>query len=171
MKTKIMLLIFLAFAVSKTVVAQKVSLNSRVNMVLPSKTQKITTADLTAIAKQNDIQVVSLPNSENRSVYLTDNVLVTVFASKKPEKVDLDKVKKGLDEMAKGLSSYSSKIVSIKGNKFLITENTTENKLRFFGTNSSGTSSVNGLLEFNGSGREKAKAVLDSVIPNISFEQ
>ena len=168
---KIIVLICLGILSSSSIMAQKISLNDRVNIQLPSKIERISSDNLAVVAKQNDIKLAVLPNSENKSTYVKDDVIITLFASKKKEQVDLVKLKKGLDEWGKTLAGYSSKIIEVNGNKFLITQNNTESKIRFYGTNPEGTTSVNGLLEFNERSKSKASTTLESLMPSISFDK
>lgn len=171
MKTKLIILVCLGVMLSNSLKAQKISLSDRASLVLPVSSKKMTSTSATGFAKSNNIKLTEMPEGENKTIYVSDNVIITLMASQKPGKVDLVQLKKTMDEMAKSVTTYSSKIVNVKGNKFLLIEYVGISKIRFFSTNAAGTSSVNGILDFNETNRSKASAQLENVMENISFGQ
>lgn len=159
------------FLISANTFAQNATLNSKTSFSAPQGFIKKTDSEKMMIAKGRQIKAVELPKELNKASYAYGDLLVTLSSSEKAANVDLAKLKKGLDEFGSGSSTYSSKIVDVNGIKALVIENSAENKIRFYATNASGTSLINGLIEFEKENKSKASQILPEILKNIVFKQ
>lgn len=168
---KLILLLCSGLLISFISAAQRVQLNAKTSFDMPANSQKITDLNLKAIAKEKKIKINEFPSSENKSIFISNDVVITFFASEKSEKMDLVKLKKSFESMAEGQHTFKMRLLSQDGKKCLIMENPLRSNIRIFAVNELGNGEVSVLLEFNEENRAKANGLLNSVIKGIVFKE
>lgn len=156
---------------SSTSKAQRVNLSDLASLELPANAQKVAPENINALAKSKNINVQKSPETDHKTVYIYQDVVVTFRISKSKEKVDLVDLKKKLVALADGPSGMRFRSYAFNGNSFLVMENAHSGKLTVFGTNSKLDISIRVLLEFNEKNLTVAYTVLDKVLNGISFKR
>jgi len=169
MKIKI-ILAFLAMIITGSLKAQKIKLNEKVSIQPPSNSEKLTTSGVKSLATAKGIKTLDLPNTDGKYSFVQDDVIVTLIPSKKEEKVNLTMLKKGLDGMAQNKDNGSRKILSAGDKQYLVVENPWESKIWIYCTNATGSTLVNGVLEFKEENRSRAKSLVETVVRNIDLK-
>jgi hypothetical protein len=175
MKKKL-ILIFLVIQVviPVTLMAQKTQkLNSSVKITLDDTVQPMEQRAVEEFAQKNKIEFLSsYEGVKDRAINVVDGMIVTSVKMNTTKKKDLELLKKSIDAIAKSVnvSTHTSRIITDHGYKILIVENSTENRIKYDVVNSTGMSSVSGVIEFNSSKRLDAKSLLNSIIKTISFD-
>ncbi|MGQ7856554.1 hypothetical protein ACUN24_20145 [Pedobacter sp. WC2501] len=171
MKSKIILMILTGiFFIQSESYSQESTLNRNTTFSVPEGFVKQTESNRLAMTKSNQMKAAALPKGLNRLMYSYQDVFVTLSSTDKPQKADLETLKKGMDELSKGIPSYSSKIINVNGNKVLLIDNTVGERITFYATNSTGSSLVNGMLEFNRADHQKALGSVQAILKNINFK-
>ncbi|MEJ5993724.1 hypothetical protein WG904_04760 [Pedobacter sp. Du54] len=175
MKNNLKLLILLTGTILPSILkAQKTQkINNGVEITFKGVIEQVGQTAAEEYAKKNKIEYLSAYEGlKNRNIYTVDGIIFTSVKMNTAEKRGLEKLKKAIDERALSvnLKTYSSRIITNHGYKILVTENTAENRLNFTAIDSSGYSSVLGVLDFNPTKRSEAKLLLDDIIKSINFE-
>ena len=175
MKKKLKLVILILGGLLPTsLMAQKTQkLNNSVKITLKDTVQPMEHAAVKKFAQQNKIEYLSsYEGVEDRAICIVDGMILTSVKLNTVKKKDLELLKKSIDALAKSVNvtTLNSRIVTDHGYKILIIENSSENRIKYDAVDSSGMSSVSGVIEFNSSKRSDAKALLDSIIKTISFD-
>ncbi|MES2651048.1 MAG: hypothetical protein V4663_04875 [Bacteroidota bacterium] len=174
MKKKITLLIIQVALLPLALMAQKTQkLNNSVKITLKETVQPMEERAVEEFAQKNKIEYLSsYEGVKDRAVNIVDGIILTSIKMNTTKKKDLELLKKSIDAIAKSVNvtTHSSRIISDHGYKILIVENSTENRIKFDAVDSTGKSSVSGILEFNSSKRDDAKALLNNIISTIKFD-
>lgn len=171
MKIKIALLIYLGLISSLNVKAQKINLDERISIVLPSNSQKMSDASVVNAAKQKNIKLNEISENKNRQFYLSDDVIVTLVTTTKVKNLDLNKLRNSLIEMSPNTKRESLRIINKNENQYLIAEDNSKPKITFFAVNSSNDKLVSGVLDFKEMSRAKANSLLDTIFSTMNFQK
>ena len=174
MKKLLFLIVGLTYSLTTT--AQKIALSNKININLPSKSEKLSKDQILAFVnerfKNDEIALTAAQNTNPDHTYVADNVLVTLFYGNKSVNENyLLQTKKGLDEMSRKDKSYTSSIETIKNNKVLVINQTAGNVgyYHFYCYDNKNSSAVNGRLEFNIADKAKATKILSDILNGVEF--
>jgi hypothetical protein len=179
MKTIILLIVGMICSLSA--IAQQVYLNSFVSVDVPKGAEIITNEKALAysIKKHNNdgITAGTYNPAHSRYIYIykIDEILVTLYAANKSLKLGEDhilKLKKGLDGLSQGDSTYKSSLKKINNNS-VITENYISGNVeyyRFYCYKSDNTRAITGKLEFDKADYNEATDILNHVLNSIEFK-
>lgn len=166
MKIKLIILLCFVIAISSSLQAQKIKLNDVVNFEMPANSQKLTSVTKDEYASSKNITSIKLPDHPDKTTYALDNVIISIRVGKQKQRVVLSQLKKSLEE---GNFGNKTKFLTINGNSFLIDQSNLKNQIWFFGTDSLGTTLINGLLEFTDINKANADLIIDKVLKGISY--
>ncbi len=165
---------------SLNVLSQQVALNNVVGIDLPNGAQKITKEQALAHAGKkfnNDKMVLnSYANMHTgRILYKFDDIVISLKAfdtTFKFKKGHAEELKKGLDEMARRSTSYTSILKTINNNSIVVTNfiNGGAEYYYFYCFNANNTREMTGSLVFDKADKDKATAILDHVLNSIKFK-
>ncbi len=175
-------IIFLIAAIlfSLNTFAQQVALTDAISIDIPMGAQKITKEQVIAyVIKKFNPEKLILDNYTDlpaRHSYKIDDVLVLLnpFDSTKVElrKGYMLSLKKGLDEMNHGNSTYTSSFKKVNNNSVVIINYIAGNieYYHFYCRNVNNARALNGTIQFDQADKDKATAILEHILNSIKFK-
>lgn len=162
--------------------AQHAALNDLVNIRLPKGSEKITQSQLQTFVTGKTAYSQRLKggmNSNSDFYKINDMIIELNGAHGKAPKDYLEKLKKGLDGMARldgnFATNYTSEIKNINNYRVLIIHDGGQNyaSYSFYTLNSKNTSALNGGIDYDKtdkSNRDKAAKTLDEMLRGMTFK-
>jgi hypothetical protein len=183
MKKIIFLIIATIYGVS--CLGQKIALSASVSINLPAGIETLNRDQFSAYVNDkfghSKIALIVIPDPgermDNKNFYWVNDVLIEVVNDDKPVKENhLSEMKKGYDAMYSSIKEqnhYTSIIKTVNNNQVLIMYDDWENvgSYHFHCWNSTYTSVLAGVLQFNTVDKDKATKILDDILNGIEFKK